>query len=52
MGFKNITVLNCDFTAIRTAARANPTLYLLKNGTVVGKWSYAEFDDALETIKK
>ena len=52
MGFKNISVLGCDFTAIRTAARANPTLYLLRNGTVAGKWSYAEFDDALDTIKK
>ncbi|HKC37006.1 MAG TPA: BT_3928 family protein [Chitinophagaceae bacterium] len=52
MGFKNITVLNCDFTAIRTSARANPTLYYLKQGTVAGKWSYARFNDALEAIKK
>jgi hypothetical protein len=52
MGFQNITVLNCDFTAIRTAARANPTLYLLRNGIVADKWSYADFDDALQAIKK
>jgi len=52
MGFQNITVLNCDFTAIRTAARSNPTLYYMKQGTVAGKWSYANFDEALETLKK
>jgi uncharacterized membrane protein YphA (DoxX/SURF4 family) len=39
-GFSNITVFKCDFTAIRTAARANPTVYLLKQGTVVDKQSY------------
>jgi uncharacterized membrane protein YphA (DoxX/SURF4 family) len=52
MGFKNITVLACDFTAIRTAARANPTLYYMKQGIVAGKWSYAKFDDALEALKQ
>ena len=52
MGFQNITVLNCDFTAIRTAARSNPTLYYIKQGTVAGKWSFANFDEALEAIRK
>ena len=52
MGLKNITVLSCDFTAIRTAARANPTLYYTKQGTVAGKWSYANLDEALEALKK
>jgi hypothetical protein len=52
MGFQNITVLNCDFTAIRTAARSNPTLYYMKQGIVAGKWSYANFDEALESIRK
>lgn len=52
MGFKNITVLSCDFTAIRTAARANPTLYLLRKGTVAGKWSYPNFDEAKKAIEK
>jgi len=52
MGFKNITVLSCDFTAIRTAARSNPTLYYMKQGVVADKWSYANFDEALETLKK
>ena len=29
-----VSVLKCDGTAIKTAARANPTLYLLKGGTI------------------
>src|SRR5215203_5419067 len=51
MGFKDITVLSCDFTAIRTAARANPTLYYTKQGTVAGKWSYANLNDAKLAIQ-
>ena len=46
----NLSVMICDYTAIRTAARANPTIYLLKNGTVTGKWSYASFDAAGKAI--
>jgi len=52
IGFQNIIVLNCDFTAIRTAARSNPTLYYMKQGIVAGKWSYANFDKALEVLRK
>jgi hypothetical protein len=44
--FESIQVFKCDNTAIRTAARANPTLYLLKKGTIKGKWSPAEFKAA------
>jgi uncharacterized membrane protein YphA (DoxX/SURF4 family) len=47
----DLPVLQCDFTAIRTAARANPTLYLLKNGTIEGKWSAADFDKTISKIK-
>lgn len=52
MGIQDVHVLACDFTAIRTAARSNPTLYLLKNGSVAGKWSYANLDDAKAEISK
>jgi uncharacterized membrane protein YphA (DoxX/SURF4 family) len=38
--FSDIQIFKCDYTAIRTAARANPTVYLLKNAVVEGKWSY------------
>jgi len=41
----------CDAVAIKTAARANPTLYLLKDGTIQHKWAYADFSKAYEVIK-
>ena len=47
-----VTVLKCDATAIKTAARANPTLYLLKRGTVLNKWSYADLDAALPVVNE
>lgn len=46
----NATILKCDFVAIKTAARANPTLYLLNKGVIVNKWSYADFDKAIKAI--
>jgi uncharacterized membrane protein YphA (DoxX/SURF4 family) len=33
----------CDVTAIKTAARAVPTLYKMNGPVVVNKWSYANF---------
>jgi len=41
---KSIPVFGCDATAVKTAARADPTLYLLKRGVILNKWSYAHFD--------
>lgn len=38
-GLDDIPVFSCDFTAIRTAARARPTYYLLERGRVENKWS-------------
>jgi uncharacterized membrane protein YphA (DoxX/SURF4 family) len=52
MGITDVTVLKCDATAVKTAARANPVLYLLKSGTVVQKWSYADFDRALPVVNE
>jgi uncharacterized membrane protein YphA (DoxX/SURF4 family) len=46
-----LPVLKCDFTAIRTAARATPTLYYIRQGTVSEKWSYADFKKAVSAIK-
>jgi uncharacterized membrane protein YphA (DoxX/SURF4 family) len=48
--FANVPVFECDFTAIRTAARTNPCLYLLKQGTVINKWSYKEMKNAISKI--
>ena len=46
----DVTVLKCDATAIKTAARANPTLYLIKDGTILRKWSFADFAKALPAV--
>ena len=40
----------CDAVAIKTAARANPTLYLLKDGTIQQKWAFADMKKAYEVI--
>ena len=39
-------VFTCDNTTIRTAARVNPTLYILQQGTITGKWSGNNIDKA------
>ncbi|MBS1750147.1 MAG: DoxX family membrane protein [Bacteroidetes bacterium] len=48
----NLTWLRCDVVPIKTAARANPTLYLLYNGTIIDKWGFADFVNAAERINK
>ena len=48
----DVTVLKCDATAIKTAARANPTLYLLKGGTILAKWSYADYGKAIPAVNE
>ena len=42
--FADIQIFKCDYTAIRTAARTNPTVYLIKEGTVLDKQSYKRMD--------
>lgn len=46
----SVQLVKCDVVPIKTAARANPSFYLLNNGTIINKWSYADFDDAQEFI--
>lgn len=48
--FADIPIFKCDYTAIRTAARTNPCIYLLKQGTIVGKWSYKRIDNAIKKL--
>lgn len=43
----DIPVFGCDATAVKTAARADPTMYLLKKGTILDKWSYANLELAI-----
>jgi uncharacterized membrane protein YphA (DoxX/SURF4 family) len=42
----HVPVLTCDYTAIKTAARANPTLYLMNGPVIKNKWGWADFDKA------
>ena len=48
--FSDLQIFECDFTAIRTAARTNPCLYLFKQGTVVNKWSYKKISNARKDL--
>jgi uncharacterized membrane protein YphA (DoxX/SURF4 family) len=49
--YKEVSLLKCDFVAIKTAARANPTLYLVKQGTIMGKWSWSDLQKAIKAIE-
>jgi len=46
----NAQSFNCDFTVVRTAARTDPTIYILKNGTIVNKYSRNQFDNAMKDL--
>ena len=48
--WNDVILLQGDDVAIKTAARANPTIYVLNMGTIEGKWSYADIDQAIELI--
>ncbi|MBO9633236.1 MAG: DoxX family protein [Chitinophagaceae bacterium] len=49
--FTVMTPLACDAVAIKTAARANPTLFLVKNGTILGKWAYPDLEQAVKVLQ-
>lgn len=51
MGWQ-IPVFKIDFTAFRTAARTNPVVYLIKEGTVINKWPEPKAGDLIRTIEK
>ncbi|MBL7765078.1 MAG: DoxX family protein [Chitinophagaceae bacterium] len=46
----DIEFTTIDATVCKTAMRSNPGLMLLKNGTVTGKWSYADYP-AISSLK-
>lgn len=43
-----LQVLSCDVTALKTAARTNPCLYLMHGPVVIHKWGWADLPKALE----
>lgn len=50
--FTKMTPLACDAVAIKTAARTNPTLMLVKNGTILGKWAYSDLERAVKVLQE
>lgn len=48
--FNMLLPLRCDPVVIKTAARSNPTLVLMKKGTILRKWSYADLEKALPVV--
>jgi hypothetical protein len=48
--FPQLMPLKADGTAIKTAARYNPVLFLIDGGTILKKWSAVDFDEALRYI--
>jgi uncharacterized membrane protein YphA (DoxX/SURF4 family) len=45
-----VPVMKSDFVAIKTAARVDPTLYLLDNGTIVDKWALRDAEEAYDIL--
>ena len=44
-GQYKLTILTCDVTALKTAARVNPTLFLMEGPTIKAKKSWADSKD-------
>ena len=48
----HVPVLSLDATALKTAARTNPQLYLMKGPEVENKWGWADFKKAIRDLDK
>lgn len=44
----NLRIFTCDATAIKTAARANPTLFVMQGPVVTEKYSWADIGKAIK----
>lgn len=44
-------ILKCDGTVIKTAARANPTYFVMQGPKILGKFSYANTEEMMELLK-
>ncbi len=47
-----LEILRADATAIKTAARANPTILHVSGAIIRNKWSYADFQQALKYLQQ
>jgi uncharacterized membrane protein YphA (DoxX/SURF4 family) len=45
-------ILACDFVAIKTASRSAHTFYILKDGIIIDKRSYKDFEKIYDTLLK
>ena len=48
--YASVPVFTCDNVTIRTAARSNPTLYIIQQGTITGKWSGTDMKKAEKVL--
>jgi len=48
---RNITVLSCDATVIKTAARVNPTYFVMKGADILAKYSYPNAEKIFTYLK-
>ena len=47
-GLSQIPVFTCDNTAVKTAARTDPTVYYMEHGNIINKWSGKELHRAAQ----
>jgi hypothetical protein len=50
MHYTDVGIISCDNTAVRTAARADPTIFLLKKGTIIEKQSHRRLRKILAAL--
>jgi uncharacterized membrane protein YphA (DoxX/SURF4 family) len=48
--FPAATIVKCDATVIKTAARATPTYFIMEGATVLGKTSYVDQDKIVQQV--
>ena len=46
-----LQIFSCDGTAIKTAARVNPTLFFMKGPVVQNKWSWTDAKNLVRNVK-
>ncbi|WP_462250129.1 BT_3928 family protein [Ferruginibacter sp.] len=46
-----LQIFSCDATAIKTAARVNPTLFLMKGPVIQNKWSFTDAKKIVRNVK-
>lgn len=49
-GVQNVQYLKCDATVIKTAGRVNPTYFIMKQATIVGKFANADYEKVIEKL--